>query len=239
MYAPPLHQSVSEYPCLPTVLAPHRVPCSTCKTSSAARWTRWKPLRPWRRTPRLRHGRHPSPARPQARRCPAPCRHHPLTCRLRRPPRPQRLPPLATAGLLSRVPPPSSSALTACGWVCDTEASRCARACGSREFLPCHLQHPCYGPPYTLQDERSVGKVQYAVCGKTCAPDCSQAMVGDGRPDPACNYAACCYDGADYEGERLGRWDVSPSAVACKTVLLHAYCTPDHAHELTCSSGPA
>ncbi len=27
-------------------------------------------------------------------------------------------------------------------------------------------------------------------------------MLGDGRPDPACNYAACCYDGADYEGER-------------------------------------
>ncbi|GLC59579.1 hypothetical protein PLESTB_001502500 [Pleodorina starrii] len=42
-------------------------------------------------------------------------------------------------------------------------------------------------------------QTSFAACGPTCAPDCAQSMLADGRPDPACNYASCCYDGADYE----------------------------------------
>lgn len=68
----------------------------------------------------------------------------------------------------------------------------------------------------SMLDERSVGRAQYAVCGKTCAPDCSQAMVGDGRPDPACNYAACCYDGADYEV-----WVMSKMLMAQRLALIN------------------
>ncbi|KAG2496497.1 hypothetical protein HYH03_005322 [Edaphochlamys debaryana] len=57
---------------------------------------------------------------------------------------------------------------------------------------------------------------RYAVCGKTCAPDCAQSMVADGRPDPACNYRSCCFDGADYEV-----WMVDRVTTAQRLALLN------------------
>ncbi|PNH02864.1 hypothetical protein TSOC_011122 [Tetrabaena socialis] len=63
----------------------------------------------------------------------------------------------------------------------------------------------------------------FAACGKTCAPDCRTAMLADGRLDPACNYASCCYDGADYEV-----WMLDKLTSAQRLLLLN---TDDAAQE--------